>query len=153
MTAPLITSLEQAGEGSRELDGLLARHFGWHRVEPRFARNKAGGWIAPEDFLGVNSDGSPRLDGLHGTDIHRDPPRLSQSLDAALALAERVLPGRTTGHLGGWSGKRVAGLIAPDGGSLDLLKSTIGVGNTPALALCIAILKAKAAISKATGDA
>ena len=86
----LIERLEKAGEGSRELDGMLARHFGWHRVEPRFVRNKAGGWIAPEDFLGVNSDGSPRLDSLRGTDIHRDPPRLSQSLDAALALAERL---------------------------------------------------------------
>ncbi len=138
MTAPLITSLEQAGEGSRELDGLLARHFGWHRVEPRFARNKAGGWIAPEDFLGVNSDGSPRLDGLRGTDIHRDPPRLSQSLDAALALAERL----------GWpfwsGGKGTENAWAhlydrhPDqDGPTHNAKAA-----TPALALCIAIIRA-----------
>lgn len=86
----LIARLEAAEVGSRELDGAVARLFGWHRVEPRFSRNKHGGWIAPEDFIGLYSDGSPKLDGLHGTTIHRNPPRLTQSLDAALALAERV---------------------------------------------------------------
>lgn len=87
----LIERLEAATAGSRELDGLLARRFGWHRVEPRHASNKHGGWIAPEDFIGVQADGRPRLDSLHGTTIYRDPPGLTTSLDAALALAERVL--------------------------------------------------------------
>lgn len=132
----LVARLEGACEGSRELDGLIARCFGWHRVEPRHARNKAGGWIAPEDFLGVNSDGSPRLDSLRGTDIHRDPPRLSQSLDAALALAERVLPG--------WCGvmntydRSILFARSPS----DMLAKTSKASTLP-LAICIAILRAK----------
>ena len=140
----LIERLEAATVGSRELDGVLARHFGWHRVEPRHTRSKGGGWIAPEDFMGVNSDGSPRLDGLHGTEIHRDPPRLSQSLDAALALAERVLPGwvweiRLDADGGSVQGAPVwwfEGLAAPDEGGVS------ADAKTAPLALCIAILNA-----------
>ena len=144
MTTPLITRLEEAAEGSRELDGMLARHFGWHRVEPRFARNKGGGWIAPEDFFGVNSDGSPRLDGLHGTDIHRDPPRLSQSLDAAYALAERVLPGGWTVEIKTGARPFHRAIIHP-AYSMENKQDRCPMGlskATPALALCIAILKA-----------
>ncbi|SFS42809.1 hypothetical protein [Brevundimonas viscosa] len=136
----LIERLEKAEAGSRELDGLLARRFGWHRVEPRHARNRAGGWIAPEDFMGLNSDGSPRLDSLHGTDIHRDPPRLSQSLDAALALAERVLPGwccATGGKLARGHRDAFARVDTPDGCDFEE-----AYASTPALALCIAILRA-----------
>lgn len=88
----LITALENAKGPDRALDGHIAKQFGWHRVEPRFTRNRKGGWIAPQDFIGLSSDGSPILDSLHGTDIHRDPPPLTRSLDAAVALAERVLP-------------------------------------------------------------
>jgi hypothetical protein len=141
----LVARLEAASVGSRELDGLLSRHFGWHRVEPRHARNKHGGWIAPEDFMGVNGDGSPRLDGLHGTSIYRDPPRLSQSLDAALALAERVLDDAN------WSVCRLEGgnSLAKNGRFYavadwddEWAPSFDGNAPTPALALCIAILKA-----------
>jgi hypothetical protein len=112
-------------------------------------RGKGGGWIAPEDFMGVNSDGSPRLDGLHATDIHRDPPRVSKSLDAVLAVAERVLPEHD------WS---VGCLPVSDEadheehhrfGALLYAHSRaasredgLGHGATPALALCIAVLKA-----------
>lgn len=86
----LIRGLEEAEAGSASLDREIARAFGWHRVEPRHARNKHGGWIAPEDFMGVYSDGSPVLDSLRGTSIWRDPPTFTTSLDAALALAERL---------------------------------------------------------------
>lgn len=149
----LLARLEVAEAGSRELDCLIARHFGWHRVEPRHARNKAGGWIAPEDFLGVNSDGSPRLDSLHGTDIHRDPPRLSQSLDAALALAERVLPGWHC-HIGNLPTSddadhephhKFAALLYQPEPYVRNRKDFMEHGATPALALCIAILRAKGA--------
>lgn len=138
----LVARLEAASVGSRELDGLLARQFGWHRIEPRHARNKAGGWIAPEDFLGLHGDGSPRFDSLHGTDIHRDPPRLSQSLDAALALAERVLPG--------W-GVYLRSDADGQGAGLTYAKhSYVTPGHVEhksslPLALCIAILRAVAA--------
>lgn len=89
----LLARVEAATGPDRELDRLLAKQFGWHRVEPRNTTSKKGGWIAPEDFMGLNSDGSPRLDSLHGTTIWSDVPRLTASLDAALALADRVLPG------------------------------------------------------------
>jgi hypothetical protein len=134
----LIKRLEEAEAGSRELDALLARRFGWHRVEPRHMRGKGGGWIAPEDFMGVNSDGSPRLDSLRGTDIHRDPPRLSQSIDAALALAERVISQRGPIELSiCGSAQAVIHHNDPCGNPLAMV-----YGNTPALALCIAVLKA-----------
>jgi len=139
----IVARLEAASVGSREIDGLLARHFCWHRVEPRHMRGSAGGWIAPEDFIGLNGDGSPKLDGLHGTSIYRDPPRLTQSIDAALALADRVLPG------GYWRVHRLPPLEAvyapywatfgPAGGQ------EAATGNTAPLALCIAILKARTA--------
>ena len=140
----LIERLEAAEVGSRELDCLLAREFGWHRVEPRFARNKHGAWIAPEDFMGVQSDGSPRLDSLHGTTMHRDPYRFTTSLDAALALAERVLPGWhwELDNVGG--SPYAANLTNPVGRFLICGDTEVySTAPTTALALCIAILKAK----------
>ncbi len=82
----LIERVEKASGPDRDLNRAVARHFGWHRVEPRFARSKHGGWIAPEDFIGTHSDGSPICDSLHGTDIHRDVPDFTASLDAVMAL-------------------------------------------------------------------
>lgn len=138
-SSDLITRIESAERGSRELDREIARLFGWHRVEPRFARNKHGAWIAPEDFIGLHSDGSPILDSLHGTDLHREPPSFSVSLDAALALAERLLPGwpivigmNQTPETKPWAriGRPMFG--------------TDVTASTPALALVSAILKAGA---------
>ena len=74
------------------------------------------------------------------------PPAYSSSLDAALALAERVLPdwaweirldrgGASVQTAPAWW---MEGLAAPDEGGVSC------DGKTPALALCIAILKAKA---------
>lgn len=86
MTPDIITRLEAATEPTRELSRLVARAVGWHRVEPRHAKNKYGAWIAPQDFIGVMSDGSPILDGLHGTTLYREPPDFTSSLDATLSL-------------------------------------------------------------------
>jgi hypothetical protein len=119
----LLARLEVAEAWSRELDAALCDALFPVRPVPRV--------VGHGDYDG-NANARMRLCELGPT----------WSLDAALYLASLVLPGRTTGHLGGWSDGKFAGLIAPDGGSLDLLKSTIGVGNTPALALCIAIMKA-----------
>lgn len=82
----LIAKLEAAPKGTKELDRLIAREYGWHRVEPRHLRNGHGGWIEPGEFNGTMSDGSPILDGTHGTTIHRDPPMFTASLDAAFTL-------------------------------------------------------------------
>lgn len=72
---------------------------------------------------------------------------VTESLDAALALAERVLPGwlwdvtTITTAIGGIR-KPLAVVMDPDGDNDDI--RTYGSAATPALALCIAILKARA---------
>ena len=77
MTPGLIERLEAAGEGSRELDAEIARLFGGQAIA-RF-----GDWDCRED----------------GTGIWRPLPRYSSSLDAALALASRVLDSKSALHL------------------------------------------------------
>lgn len=90
----LIEKLEKAEGPNRELDRAIQCGFGgWHRVTPSQARNKHGAFIAPEDWIGVHSDGSPILDSMHGTTMHRDVPPVTGSVDVALAFASRVLPG------------------------------------------------------------
>lgn len=67
--------------------------------------------------------------------------RYTQSLDAALALAERVLPD----HYRGPISMTVAGSGQAFIDHTDPCGLGVGAfGNTPALALCIAILKARA---------
>lgn len=67
MTTPLLTSLEQAGEGSREHDAEIGRTFGGQVV----ARFGDYDWRA------------------EGVGIWRALPLFTRSLDDALALAER----------------------------------------------------------------
>lgn len=70
----LIEKLEGAEVGSRELDAEIARLFGWTQEniwrDPTF-RN--GDWYGPDSYV-----------------PQRCPPTFSTSLDAALALAERL---------------------------------------------------------------
>ena len=90
MSADLIARVEAADEGSRELDCLIAKQVGWFRYTRELGCTiKRGGWIAPEDFRGTDSAGRPILDSLHGTTIHRDPPRFTRSLDD---LRRHLLP-------------------------------------------------------------
>lgn len=80
---------------------------------------------------------------LPGSKIDKEMPRLTASLDAAIALCERVLPGRGYGFLPGWTKDGAfAGVICADSGPVDLLAATIAPGPTPALALLLATLKA-----------
>jgi hypothetical protein len=117
----------------------IARALGWHRVEPRFTRNKRGAWIAPGDFLGVYDDGSPRLDSLHGTEMHPAPPLWLWSLDAAMALVRE-----------GWA---VLMAFSEQRAVCDVHTAPLGQHGTwpahasaatPALALCAAALRARA---------
>jgi hypothetical protein len=117
----LIKRLKEAETGSRELDALM-----WP-LHPGFKR-------------------------MRGTHFHDDDkekawraiaaPAYTTSLDAALALAERVLPGWSwmVRHYAAGQGGRgwTAYVCKPD---TDLV-SAGPVGSSPALALCIAILKA-----------
>jgi len=78
-------------EPDRSLNrAVMIKFGGWHRVQPRFAGNRHGAYIAPQDWIGRHSDGSPILDSLHGTDLHRDVPELTSSTDVGIALCERL---------------------------------------------------------------
>lgn len=84
---------ENATGPDRALDRLIALACGWQRFTPSQVRRGTPGWIAPEDYIGRRSDGSPILDSLHGTTINRNPPAFTASLDAITALIEREFPG------------------------------------------------------------
>ncbi|CAM2954927.1 hypothetical protein BDI01nite_22460 [Brevundimonas diminuta] len=121
----LIARLEAAEVGSRELDGAICAALG---EQPEWAtKNHAP--TQPQLW----TDGKP---GLHAREWLC--PRYTTSLDTGLALAER-LPGwvwnmgndtRCWAHL--WND-----LPTYDG------NPSMGRAATPALALCIAILRAK----------
>lgn len=129
----LIAALEAATGPSRELDRHIARLIGWHRVEPRHTRSTHGAWIAPADWIGAMSDGSPMLDSLHGTTMHPDVPAYTASIDAALTLVPEGCE---------WSRHRGANdrmTMQVDGPGYI---GRHGQGATPAIALCIAALRA-----------
>ena len=122
----LIAKLEAAEGGNAALDGQIYNHLGCDLIRPTMRQAPAQRrW--PDKSITVQR-------------------KLTTSLDAALALAERVLPGwvwqlridkdqaeAQCDDL--WWGE---GYEAPDVGG------TLANGSTPALALCIAILKAHA---------
>lgn len=112
-----------------DLSALIARLEAAEEVTRDLAVEFAAFMYAyPEAFKGaVNYD--PELW------VERNQSPLC-SLDAALALAERVLPGW---QIGMWTTKQnaVGSVLREDGGAFDATSST------PALALCIAILRAK----------
>jgi hypothetical protein len=118
----LIKRLEEAEAGSRELDAAIADLF---NPVPDQYDGFAGRWPFVE--------GSPFSD---------QTPPVTTSLDAALALAERVLPGwgweishdDCNGNYYAWVGKDFY-LHGPQ-------EHLRGIQESPALALCIAVLKA-----------
>lgn len=89
-TEELIAGLKKATGPSKEIDRRIAAVMGWQRITPSQMRKKYGGWIAPEDYIGRMSDGSPICDSLHGTTIHRDVPDYTASIDAAMTLYKRA---------------------------------------------------------------
>ncbi len=98
--------------------------------------------------LSVAEAGSRELDALVGSQLEPTvfhgpaiTPRYSTSLDAALALAERVLPGwrRHLNELPPSTGLGWEATVWTDAADLSVHPSR---APTPALALCIAILKA-----------
>jgi hypothetical protein len=71
------------------------------------------------------------------------PVSFTSSLDAVVALLERVLPGWGHGYATGWYGKDMpGGFVFPPNSGADLLKATLGKGSSPARALLAAILRA-----------
>lgn len=90
----LIERVEALTGPRREVDRAIQCGVGgWRRVTPSQLGRKHGGYISPADWIGQHADGSPIMDGLHGTTIWPEVPDVTASLDAAVALVERVLPG------------------------------------------------------------
>lgn len=134
MTTPLITRLEEAAEGSRELDAEIATRFGWvhERRIPEFRSPK---WWPPMEMETKEQTSAYAY-------ARANPPPVTSSIDAALALAERLHPcwswsvGQNVHHKY-WLAYALA--LDDDRSSFQ---PTEGMAKTPALALCIAILKA-----------
>lgn len=112
----LIARLEAAKVGSRELD--------WHIAEA---------FDIPEPWKVAVGIWPPFMER---SKFDRSIPAFTTSLDAALALAEMVLPGWQVGM---WTTKQnaVGSVLREHGGAFD------ATASNPALALVIAILRAK----------
>lgn len=110
----LIEKLEGAEVGSVELDALIYSHLNCTLIPRR-------------------ADYRPRRRWPNGSVTHQR--KVTTSLDAALALAERVLPGEI------WVCE-----FGPSSSHVGLKNARFIIeesGNTPALALCAAILRAQ----------
>jgi hypothetical protein len=126
----LLARLEGASEGSRELDALVFRAFG-EPLPTEFAEHGIR--------LTWQPDGKATMP-LGDLQVAYTPPAYSTSIDAALALAERVRVAPYTGPITlaiAGSGQAYIDHIDPCGMCVQAYAST------PALALCIAILRAK----------
>ena len=126
----LITRLEQATEGSRELDCDIFNIDSRYEITDDERRNTYNG------------------NGLYGRNVHNDMrvevPHYTESLDKALTLVPEGVRG--------WQicksvlGPTVAEFVHDDrddpGGDWYSVDGISGEASTPALALCIAALKA-----------
>lgn len=131
MSSDLLQRLEAAQEGSRELDAKLACvYFGWTFERMPLPSEGSSGFFAIEDG---------RLVRFH------DFQPFTTSVDAALALVERMLPGRVI------TVDRYVTSDVPGGDTWRAWLRTVtevsvskvmGKAPTPAMALCIALLKA-----------
>ena len=124
MSDSLIARLEEATEGSRDLDEQIALAIG---IKHRSRRDGRGRSKGQEWF--VDSHGGVETWANHA-------PYYTTSIDAALTLVpegqsiELIVNARS-------------GLSFAFVGSLDAGRGNRDVGATPALALCIAALKAR----------
>jgi len=113
----ILERLKSATAASRELDAEIAKAIGYQNV-------------------GHHDVGSPHLWGWYGLSPDGDKvqiPPFTASIDAALALVERMLPG--------WKYEirpRFAKLLNPHKPRSD----ASGMGDTPALAILIALFTA-----------
>jgi hypothetical protein len=122
----LITSIEQAGEGSLALDIELMTLLGGARD------------VGDGVYYGPNNETWHTSDAAENEGCWMLPAP-SRSLDAALALAERVLKPPYTGPIT----LTIAGSgVAYIDHSNPCRMGVQAFGNTPALALCLAVLRA-----------
>lgn len=141
----LIEKLEGAAGPSIALDAEICWTLERDRATSAFWRGAMGRpGPLPDEF-------SRLPHGLGMASLEAGSPNYTASLDVALALAERVLPGwywragRTP--LGQWHHGRYtygwAHLSRTDASNCDRGDESTGWAATPALALCAAILRAK----------
>lgn len=139
----LIERLEAASVGSRELDReIMVLIGGAQQVSEAI-------FYGPGETVWYCGD-------YEDSAVDVPLPYVTTSLDAALALAERVLPGWTWDIAGprepitGTDDGRPSAALRLDA---DRPSLRIGTATTPALALCIAILRAVAAQPRVDGEA
>lgn len=135
----LITRLSKLDAPDREVDAEIAVSLDLFETRP----NK--GWPDRLDYGSRNSDGSVTWPG-HGFD--QLIPRYTASVDAATALAERVLPGWYWGITQGDDGEDAVefqGNVWPSIQPYPAELEQYGYHKFPAIALLIAILRAKEA--------
>lgn len=140
----LVERLEKATGGDREIDVLLWREFGWSDVrDPE--RNSVTDILGPDaQVMGATlAQAIERWpNDMAGVARNWNIPRLTASLDAALALVERVLPGWDI-CLSRVKGDEAATWNAVVG-EPDSFSGSEASKPSPALALCLAALKALA---------
>lgn len=138
MSGELIAKLESASEGSRELDALVAVALD---IRPEWLLESNG-------RLGVFRDRLVWMDHWVKRPSAGNPPiecePFTDSIDAALALAERVLDdafrlGLIQQPDGSWEAATLWTDEAED------RRVEYGAAPTPALAICAALLRASAA--------
>lgn len=147
--AELLQRLETAAEGGRELDAAIF---------------KALGGPLPDEFMGVKVDLQWQPDGnatiaVGDMQVRYEPPTYTTSLDDALALVERVLPGWfwRGGRVpsGRWTGRRYvhgwAHLQRSHADHCDRKDEATGWGEDVPIALCIALLRALTAQEQSHG--
>lgn len=146
--AELISRLEAAESGSRELDALIAAEIEPHLFDsPGFPAERP---ISP--FTYDKGENVIRFDGGGLMDV-RFFPTVTASVDAAIALVARVLPGwggfMDFGHetemfvadICSHARAEQTGEDEEEHG-VDPSQESHGEGRTPALALCVAVLNA-----------
>ncbi len=120
----LLTKLQSAKEGSRELDAEIARHFGWTLYD------SGGGWD-------MNRWRDPS--GVTGAGV---PPSFTTSLDCIVSLIERVKPGAC------WRVEKLPPALAAAHGASHWASCGMpgeqedACADGGALALCISLLRA-----------
>lgn len=135
----LIAKLEAAKGPSRELDAEIAATFHYVSHMPDWVNNWSGKWEAAKSGRVYLMEDS----GNRGPNFISDS--FTDSIDAAVALSERVLPGWDWGsHSFGEDGAH--GEVWKHGWHDDTV--IYGAHSSPAIALVIAILRAKQAEGK-----
>jgi hypothetical protein len=135
--AELMTKLEQATEGSRELDAEIATAI-------RYMDPKAQEWMRRWENIGPMPNWPGRIACWHSDGqvaVHWDVPHYTTSLDAALTL---VPEGAEWNLIKLLHPDDMVGYSADVGLPTEVRWFQASARTTPALALCIAALKARA---------